>query len=74
MLPATLSISSKTKIKIVDKKIIEDKDVNIFYEAAFQDSIEAGAKIFTVDVVVSSRNGHLLAATRAEVQGFYRTK
>ncbi len=36
--------------KILDRKIIEDKDVNIFYESAFQDAIDDGAKIFPVDV------------------------
>jgi len=36
--------------KILDKKIIGDKNVNIFYEAAFQDAIDKGKKIFPVDV------------------------
>ena len=36
--------------EILDKKILQDKDVNIFYEAAFHDAINAGGKIYTVDV------------------------
>ncbi|MCB0744748.1 MAG: phosphocholine cytidylyltransferase family protein [Ignavibacteriae bacterium] len=36
--------------KVLDKKIIEQKKVNIFYEAAFQDAINEGAKIFPIDV------------------------
>jgi choline kinase len=35
---------------ILDRKILDDKDVNIFYEAAFQDAINSGSKIFPVDV------------------------
>ena len=35
---------------ILDKMIIEEKKVNIFYEAAFQIAIEKGEKIFPIDV------------------------
>jgi len=35
---------------ILDRKILDEKDVNIFYEAAFQDAMDSGAKIFPVDV------------------------
>lgn len=35
---------------ILDRKILDEKDVNVFYEAAFQDTMDSGAKIFPVDV------------------------
>jgi len=35
---------------ILDRKILDEKEVNIFYEAAFQDTMNSGAKIFPVDV------------------------
>lgn len=35
---------------ILDRKILDEKAVNIFYEAAFQDAMNSGAKIFPVDV------------------------
>ncbi len=35
---------------ILDRKILDKKEVNIFYEAAFQDAMDSGAKIFPVDV------------------------
>lgn len=35
---------------ILDRKILDEKEVNIFYEAAFQDAINSGAKIFPEDV------------------------
>lgn len=35
---------------ILDRKILDEKEVNIFYEAAFQNAIDSGAKIFPVDV------------------------
>jgi len=35
---------------ILDRKILDKKEVNIFYEAAFQDAMNSGAKIFPVDV------------------------
>ena len=35
---------------ILDRKILDDKDVNLFYEAAFQDALNSGCKIFPVDV------------------------
>ncbi len=35
---------------ILDKMIIEEKQVNIFYEAAFQIAIDSGGKIFPIDV------------------------
>ena len=35
---------------ILDRKILDEKEVNIFYEAAFQDAMNSGAKIFPVDV------------------------
>lgn len=35
---------------ILDRKILDEKEVNIFYEAAFQDAMDSGAKIFPVDV------------------------
>ncbi|MEN8191569.1 MAG: phosphocholine cytidylyltransferase family protein [Bacteroidota bacterium] len=35
---------------IIDKKILDHKEVNIFYEAAFQEAIDNGSKIFPVDV------------------------
>jgi choline kinase len=35
---------------ILDRKILDDKEVNIFYEAAFEDAINSGAKIYPVDV------------------------
>ena len=34
---------------ILDRRILDDKDINIFYEAAFEDAINSGAKIYTVD-------------------------
>lgn len=36
--------------KILDRKIIQENQVNIFYEAAFQDAINAGEKVFAVDI------------------------
>lgn len=36
--------------KILDRKILIEKKVNIFYEAAFQEAIEAGEKIYAVDI------------------------
>jgi len=36
--------------EILDRKILDKKEVNIFYEAAFQDAINSGAQIFPVDV------------------------
>lgn len=36
--------------RILDKKIIEYNEVNIFYEAAFQDAINEGLKIFPINV------------------------
>ncbi len=35
---------------ILDKKIVEKKEVNIFYEAAFQDALDNGALIYPTDV------------------------
>ncbi len=35
---------------ILDRKILDEKEVNIFYEAAFQDAMDSGVKIFPVDV------------------------
>jgi len=35
---------------ILDRKILDNKEVNIFYEAAFQDAMDSGAKIYPVDV------------------------
>ncbi len=35
---------------ILDKKILDNKEVNIFYEAAFQDALNSGTEIFPVDV------------------------
>lgn len=35
---------------ILDRKILDEKEVNIFYEAAFQDTMDSGVKIFPVDV------------------------
>ncbi|MBU0475736.1 MAG: phosphocholine cytidylyltransferase family protein [Bacteroidetes bacterium] len=37
---------------ILDRKILDEKAVNIFYEAAFQDAMNSGAKIFPVDVAM----------------------
>lgn len=36
--------------RILDKKILKEDLVNIFYEAAFQDAINEGSKIFAVDI------------------------
>lgn len=36
--------------KILDRKILIEKKVNIFYEAAFQEAIDAGEKIYAVDI------------------------
>jgi choline kinase len=36
--------------EILDKKILDEKKVNIFYEAAFQEAINAGEKVFAVDI------------------------
>jgi choline kinase len=36
--------------KIIDRKIIIENKVNIFYEAAFQDMIKNNGNIFTVDI------------------------
>jgi choline kinase len=35
---------------VLDRKILDEKEVNVFYEAAFQEVINNGAKIFPVDV------------------------
>jgi choline kinase len=35
---------------ILDRKILDKNEVNIFYEAAFQDAMDSGAKIYPVDV------------------------
>lgn len=35
---------------ILDRKILDEREVNIFYEAAFQDAMDSGAKIFPIDV------------------------
>jgi choline kinase len=35
---------------IIDRKILDENAVNIFYEAAFQDAMNDGEKIFPVDV------------------------
>jgi len=35
---------------ILDRKILDEKEVNVFYEAAFQEALDNGAKIFPVDV------------------------
>ena len=35
---------------ILDRKILDKKEVNIYYEAAFQDAMDSGVKIFPVDV------------------------
>ena len=35
---------------ILDRKILIEKKVNIFYEAAFQEAIDMGKKIFAVDI------------------------
>jgi len=35
---------------ILDRKILDENKVNIFYEAAFQDAIDAGNKIYAVDI------------------------
>jgi choline kinase len=40
----------ETLFKILDRKIVIEKDVNIFYEAAFQDALDRGSKIYPVDV------------------------
>lgn len=36
--------------EILDRKILTEKKVNIFYEAAFQEAIDAGEKIYAVDI------------------------
>lgn len=41
---------NKELFKILDRKIIIEKVHNIFYEAAFQDAINEGSKIFSVDI------------------------
>lgn len=41
---------SAALFEILDKKIVKDKTVNIFYEAAFQDAIDKGGKLYPVDV------------------------
>ncbi len=35
---------------ILDKKVVKKKEVNIFYEAAFQDALDNGAKLYPIDV------------------------
>ncbi len=35
---------------ILDRKILDENKVNIFYEAAFQDVLDAGNKIYAVDI------------------------
>ena len=35
---------------ILDRKVLDEKDVNVFYEAAFQEALDNGAKIFPIDV------------------------
>lgn len=44
--PSTL----KTLFEILDRKIIQDKAVNEFYEAAFQEVVDRGGEIYAVDV------------------------
>lgn len=36
--------------EILDKKILTENKVHIFYEAAFQDAIDAGEKIYAIDI------------------------
>jgi choline kinase len=36
--------------EILDKKILTENKVHIFYEAAFQDAVDAGEKIYAVDI------------------------
>ncbi len=36
--------------EILDRKILTENKVNIFYEAAFQEAIDAGEKIYAVDI------------------------
>ncbi len=36
--------------QILDRKILKENQVKIFYEAAFQDAINSGEKIFAVDI------------------------
>ena len=36
--------------EILDKKILDEKRINIFYEAAFQEAIDEGEKIYAVDI------------------------
>lgn len=40
----------KKLFEILDRKIINENRVKIFYEAAFQDAINSGEKIFAVDI------------------------
>jgi len=40
----------KTLFEVLDRKIIQDKAVNVFYEAAFQEVIDQGAEMYAVDV------------------------
>lgn len=41
---------NKKLFNILDKKILNENQVNIFYEAAFQDAINEGEKIYAVDI------------------------
>jgi len=41
---------TNTLFKILDRKILAENKVNIFYEAAFQDAIDWGNKIYAVDI------------------------
>lgn len=41
---------TNTLFEILDRKILSENKVNIFYEAAFQDAIDRGNKIYAVDI------------------------
>jgi len=41
---------TKKLFEILDRKILTKNEVNIFYEAAFQESINGGNKIYAVDI------------------------
>jgi choline kinase len=40
----------KTLFDVLDRKILQEKAVNVFYEAAFQEVIDQGGAIYAVDV------------------------
>lgn len=41
---------TNTLFEILDRRILVERKVNIFYEAAFQDAINTGNKIYAVDI------------------------